>query len=178
MSSIDFIFQGAPTTSGAGAIPTPGTKLAPSIGLDVVNGVGYLSAGAGWVPQVPATVAKFDAVAQSAAIAATTLYAVPSHLAGQYRVSFDAKVTTVDGTSSTLGPFQIKYTDIDTIVVQTPPGVANVTQNALNTTQAAISGSLVANCTASTNLQFVMGYTSNTPGQMIYNLHIRVDYLG
>src|SRR5712664_2704272 len=41
-----------------------------------------------------------DLTAQTAAITTTTLYAVPASGAGQYRVGWNAKVTTVAGTSS------------------------------------------------------------------------------
>lgn len=174
MSAINFVFQGAPS-----GIVSPGSKLYPALGLDSAGNVLYVNTGSGWLPASD-TVAKVDLVTQSAAISATTAYAVPANAAGLYSVSFTAKVTTVDGVSSTLGPFQYKYTDLDDSVVVTAPvaAITNITQSTTNTTQAMLSNTFVVNAKASTNIQYVMGYTSNTPGQMIYSLHIRIAYLG
>ena len=129
---------------------------------------------------ISAIVAKSNLTAQSAAITATTIYAVPSGGAGLYEINWSATVTTVDGSSSTLGGstgLQAKYTDVnDSVVKTTNPTTATI--SAGNTTGTSIGGSVVAYCKASTNLQYIFGYTSNTPGQMIYDLNIYVKYLG
>lgn len=117
-----------------------------------------------------------DLTAQGAAISATTLLATSTN-GGMFRIDWVSSVTTVDGTSSTLGGstgFQIIYTDGDDSVVKTTP--VSVT-SAANTTGTSIGGSIVVNAKNSTNIQYQMGYTSNTPGQMKYNLHIRFTKL-
>lgn len=123
---------------------------------------------------------KSNLTAQSAAITATTIYAVPANMGGEYRITWSASITTADGVSSTLGGatgFQAKYTNLNDSVVKTSnPTTANI--SAGNTTATTIGGVVTAYCKESTNLQYLFGYTSNTPGQMIYDLNIYVEYLG
>jgi hypothetical protein len=129
--------------------------------------------------------ASADLALQSAAIGATTVYTAPA--SGQYRVSWNAKVTTADGTSSTLGGangFQVTYTDADDSVVVTTPawwgsgnnGAAPSSASA-DTAQAWAGGSAVVNAGTGTDIQYSFDYTSNTPGQMVYSLHVRVEKL-
>lgn len=124
---------------------------------------------------VPAEYAQANLTGQTAAIAATTLYAVPAD--GLYRVSYAAKLTTVGSVSSVLGGvngFQVIYTDADdSVVVTTPAGpVVN-----LNTTQAQVSGVIVVNAKAGSNLQFSFGYTSVNASEMTYALHVKLEAL-
>ena len=126
---------------------------------------------------VPSEYATVDLTAQNAAISATTIYAVPSTGVGMYRACYVAKVTTVDGASSVLGGtngFQIIYTDsTDSVVVTT---AASTTSN-LNTTQAQVNGCITVYAKASTNIQYSFDYTSGTPGDMLYNLHVKLEAL-
>jgi hypothetical protein len=46
-----------------------------------------------------------------------------------------------------------------------------------NTTATSISGSLIAFCKLSTNLQYSFGYTSVGGTPMAYNLHVKVEAL-
>lgn len=115
----------------------------------------------------------------SAAIAATTLYAVPSSGAGLYRVSFVAKITQAASTSSVLGGtngFQVKYTDPDGVVVTTG-AIQNLSGDALslNSTQAVYCGVCIVNAKASTNIQYLMDYTSVGVTVMKHNLRIVVE---
>lgn len=132
---------------------------------------------------VPAEYATVDLTAQTAAIAATTLYAVPAAGAGMYRISWVATVTTAGSVSSVLGGtngFQILYTDKDDSVVKTMPGtvVAGVDTNSTNSTSTGtISGCFVVSAKASTNIQYQMDYTSNAANSMAYNLHIKLEAL-
>jgi hypothetical protein len=129
---------------------------------------------------LPGLVAKSNLTAQAAAITATTIWAVPAGLGGMYEVSWSATVTTADGVSSTLGGaagFQLKYTNLNDSVVKTT-NPTTVTVSAGNTTGTSIGGVFTAYCKASTNLQYLFGYTSNTPGQMIYDLNIYVKFIG
>lgn len=133
---------------------------------------------------VPTEYATVDLTAQGAAIAATTVYAVPAGGAGMYRVSFVAKVTQVATTSSVLGGtngFQVVYTDQDdSVVVTTPAGHlfnSTTASLALNTTQAVYSGVIIVNAKLSTNIQYSIDYTSVGGTPMQYNLHIKVEAL-
>jgi hypothetical protein len=76
--------------------------------------------------------ASVNLTAQTAAIGTTTLYAVPASGAGQYRLSWNSKVTTAAGVSSTLGPLTITYTDPDN-VVQTITAGAQTSAGAIAT---------------------------------------------
>ena len=129
------------------------------------------------IPQSPA---KINLVTQSAAISATTIFAVPSTAPGLYRVTWSATITTADGVSSSLGGttgFQLKYTNGSDSVVKTTNPTTSVV-SAGNTTGTSIGGVVVAECKGGTNLQYLFGYTSNTPGQMIFDLNASVEYLG
>lgn len=140
--------------------------------VSMMNGISTVSNG------VPVEYAKSDLTAQSAAIAATTLYAVPSTGAGMYRVSWVATITTAASTSSVLGGtngFQLKYTDPTDSVVKTT--AAPIITSAANTTGTSISGVLVAYCKASTNLQYTMDYTSVGGTSMVYDMNIKVEAL-
>lgn len=123
-------------------------------------------------------VAQVDLVTQSAAITATTLYAVPAGCSGIYKVDWVATVTRAATTSSVLGGtngFQVDYTDADDSVVKTTPGTvtAGVGNNATNSTATGtITGSYTVFAKASTNIQYLMGYTSVGATSMQYNLHI------
>jgi hypothetical protein len=134
---------------------------------------------------VPAEVAHINLTGQGAAIpTGTSLYATrnASYGAGQYRIAWDAKVTTAATTSSTLGGtagMQITYTDADdgVTVSNTPCGVYNSTAAALNTTQAQISGACMVNAKQNTNIQYGFGYTSSGTTLMQYSLHVKVEQL-
>jgi len=163
-------FTGGPITS-SGTITATGTAMA--IGGTVVDATPFavLSVdGSGNLQNflLPAV----DLTGQTAAITATTMYTTVT--AGLYRVSYVAKVTTVAGTSSTLGGFQVTYTDAtDSVVTTTVAG----TTSTLNTTQAQVSGVVVVYASAATAIQYLMGYASNSAAQMTYTLHIKVEAL-
>lgn len=122
-------------------------------------------------------VASSDLTAQSAAITATTLYAVP--IDGLFQVSWIATITTAGDVSSVLGGaagFQLKFTDpVDSVVKTSNP--TTITSSAGNTTATTISGTFNAYCKGGTNLQYLFGYTSVNAGVMVYDLHIRVTAL-
>ena len=124
---------------------------------------------------VPAEYAVSDLTAQSAAITATTLYATTA--TGMYRVSWSATITTADGVSSVLGGaggFQVLYTSPTDSVVKTTVSGNSVT-SAANTTGTAVGGCEVVYAKTGTNIQFQYGYTSATPGQMVFEIHIKVE---
>lgn len=119
-------------------------------------------------------------VTQSAAKAATTLWAVPSGYTGTVRVSFVAKVTRAATTSSTLGGangFRLSYTDQADSVAVTTGNISNDSGATLagNTTQIMYSGSFICRPKASTNLQYTFDYTSVGATAMQYSLHITAE---
>lgn len=129
---------------------------------------------------VSSVYATVNLTAQVAAITATTAYAVPASGVGQYRISFVAKVTTAATTSSVLGGtagFQIKYTDADDSVVVTTGALSNISGSVLNTntTQNTYAGTIMVNVKASSNIQYLMDYTSVGLTAMQYNLHIIIE---
>lgn len=137
----------------------------------------------GWGALSP-RVKSVNLTGQLATIGSTLAYAVPTNGAGQYRVSWSAKVTLVDSTSLVLGGtngFRIGYTDNDdSVVVTTPPwwGAGNngtaPTSATINSTQNQISGVLVLNVKASTNINYLFDFTSGS-GNGTYSLHIRIE---
>lgn len=136
---------------------------------------------------LPHQVATVDLTAQGAAIGATTIYAVPASGAGRYRITFIATVTRAATTSSTLGGtagYQVIYTDNDDSVVKTTAAAgapaAGTNQaysqtNQGNSTASTITGVILVNAKASTNIQHSIGYTSAGATSMQYNLHVIVE---
>lgn len=129
------------------------------------------------IADAPLKVQK-EYTAQAAPISADTVYSVPTGKSGLYRVSWAAKITTVDSTSSTLGGaggFQVTYTDADDSVSLTPLAVPNATATG-NTTATQLSGSVEVNAKAGSDIQVSFGFTAGT-GDMRYSLHVRVEAL-
>jgi hypothetical protein len=125
-----------------------------------------------------------DLTAQTGALSAQALFTTLSNGAGQYRITWTAKVTTADSVTSTLGGttgLRVTYTDADDAVSVTTPawwGGGNngtaPTSASLNTTQTQLSGEITVNAAASSSMTFAFGYTAATPN-MQYSLHIRVE---
>jgi hypothetical protein len=118
--------------------------------------------------------------AQSAAITATTIYAIPAAKGGMYKITWVATVTTAGSTSSALGGttgLQIIFTNGngDGVVKTSTPTTATV--SATNTTADTISGTVVGYCAASTNLQYAFGYSSVGVTPMVYDLALYVEAL-
>lgn len=133
---------------------------------------------------LPAEYAQVDLTAQSTGIPVTKMYEVPAAKGGMYRVCFSSKETRAATVSSFLGGargFQLVYTDNDdSVLVTTPATVRHNTTSAnlaLNTKQAQESGCLIINAKASTNIQYMYGYTSRGRTAMQFNLHIKLEAL-
>jgi hypothetical protein len=151
------------------AVGTPLSKYGSTI--TEYNGINTVSKG------VPAEYAVSDLTAQTAAITATTIYAVPASGVGMYRVSWSAAITTA-GTTSSLGGtngFQVLYTSPTDSVVKTTVADTEDTSSA-NTTGTAVGGSKIVYAKASTNIQYTFDYSS-TGTAMAYELHIKVEAL-
>jgi len=176
-------WQIAASGSAVATVNNTSFELAQNLIFDagklITQYAGIATTGAG----VPAEFAAVDLAAQTAAISPTTLYAVPAASAGQYRVTWNAKVTTVAGASSTLGPLTIVYTDPDSVVqtITAPASIAAgtiATSSTVNTTATVLLGMpLLLNCKAVTNITYAMAYASNLANVMAYNLHIKLEAL-
>ena len=137
---------------------------------------------------IPAEYAAVDALAQTAAITTTTLYAVPSavSLPRLFRLSWSAKIVTAATTgasTSTLGALTIVYTDHDGVAVTLTCGAmiaagSIATTSTANTTGTVLMGiPLILNCQQSSNITYAFAYASNTAAQMAYDLHVRLEAL-
>lgn len=184
LASFAFKYVGAGSTSNAFEVyfhsdPNPVVSFEQNTGILTAgkftqyNSIATISNG------VPSELATVDLTAQSAAIGATTIYAVPASGVGMYRVSWVADITTAATTSSVLGGaagFQVRFTSPTDSVVKTD-SPTNINSSATNTTGTSVSGVEVVYCKASTNLQYLFGYTSVGVTAMVYELHIKVEAL-
>lgn len=115
---------------------------------------------------------------QTASIAATSCYTTTAD--GYYAIYWNAAITTPATTgaaTSTLGHFQIQYTNVADNVVKTTPTQNNVTASAANATTgtgSGIGGVITVYAKSGTNIKYIMGYSSNTAAQMQYSLDITV----
>jgi len=127
---------------------------------------------------VPITQAAVALTAQTASIGTTTLFAVVT--AGEYLLTWNSKVTTAAGVSSTLGPLTIVYTDPDSVVqtitaaAQIAAGTIATSSTGNSTTTVLLGIPLLLNCKASTNITYAMAYASNAASAMNYNLNIKL----
>ena len=152
------------------------TLTTPTLAGVVPNYDSFTTVGAGLVPLV----ATADLVAQTAAIGTTTLFTAGPAGGGQYFLTWNAKVTTAAGTSSTLGPLTITYIDPDGVTQTLTAGAfglggAVATSNTGNNTTAVLLGTpYLLNVKSSTSVTYSMGYASNPASAMAYNLHIKL----
>jgi hypothetical protein len=127
-------------------------------------------------------VASVNLGGQNAAIAATTLYAVPASAGGLYRASVKLTLTTV-GTGGIIIP-KLNWTNSAGAVASNSPGVA---ANAAVASEADMlmqgSGITISTCGAtmdvapSTNIQYSVVFSGVT-GTPVYNLKARLEFLG
>ena len=131
----------------------------------------------------PSEYAGVDLTAQTASIGSTTLYSVPTTASGEYRISWNTKVTTAAGTSSSVS-LTISYTDPDGVAVSfTAAGVnssgaiATTPANSTTSTGVLIGVPLTLNCKGGTTISYATTYASNAASAMNYSLHIRMEAL-
>jgi hypothetical protein len=130
----------------------------------------------------PQEVATVDLTAQTAAVGTTTLYAVPSTGQGQYRLSWNAKVTTAAGTFLDLGRAHHRLHRPGwrgRRLITAPATIAAgtiATTSAGNTTGTVLIGMpLLLNAKLSTNITYAFAYASNAANAMNYNLHLKLE---
>lgn len=127
---------------------------------------------------MPSIIELDSYVAQTGAQAYTTLYTADED--GFFRITFTAKVTQQASSSSILGPFTYKFTEVDDAIVTTaPPGnTNNINQtNANSTSTGYLSGTYIVHAKSGTNIQYAFGYTSSGATAMQYNLHVLLEKL-
>jgi len=191
-SSADTIIQVAGGQIAFANLPTPlgnGSQIYVS---DATNTNPIRSGGTGtlalrlngaWSGAGSPEVVAVDLTNQQATITTTTLYAVPATGAGQYRLNWDSKITVVAGSSSTLGPLTIVYTDPDGVAQTITCGAqlntgAIATSSAGNLTTTVLLGlPILLNCKASTNITYAFTYASNAATVMRYNLHLQLELM-
>lgn len=125
-------------------------------------------------------VATFTATAQGANIGATTLFTVPTNVAGTYRFSCYTVVTRAATTSSTLPACNLIFTDADTSVAQTIAMTTSPTGNTLGLVSGVPNTEVqMFQAKAGTVIQFsTSGYASVGATSMQYSVRIKVEYLG
>jgi hypothetical protein len=126
-------------------------------------------------------VGQFHSASLSAALSTTTVFTTIQP--GIYRVTWYCKKIANDGAASTSGALTLAWTEVDSTAMSytcpafIPAGTV-ATQNA--TDSATITGTMIGvplmiNCAAATAITVAMAYSSGTPGNMKYNLHVHVE---
>lgn len=126
-------------------------------------------------------VGQFHSAQLSAALGTTTVYTTVQP--GIYRLTWYCKKVAADGAASTSGALTVAYTEVDgTSMTITAPATISAgtiaTQNATDsatTTGVLIGLPIMINCQAATAITVAMAYSSTTPGNMKYNLHVNVE---
>lgn len=167
-------------TPGINAMLLDGASLGMQLFGGITRYLGIPTVNGG----IPSEIAAADLIAQTAAITTAPLYAVPVGKAGQYRLTWNAKITTAATTgaaTSTLGPLTIVYTDPDGIAITlTAAAIISAgtvaTSSTANTTSTVLVGiPQILNCKASTAITYAFAYASNTAAQMTFNLHLALE---
>lgn len=131
-------------------------------------------------------VSTVNLTAQTAAIAATDLITggVGAGQGGRYRINWYAKVTTAAGTSSTLGPLTITFTDPDGVAqsitagAQIAAGTIATTSTGNTTTTVLLGLPTMFNVKGGASFQYAFGYASVAAAAMNYSLTIALEFLG
>jgi hypothetical protein len=166
-------YAGSSGTTPEFSVSSAGTvALAGTIGT--YNGVTTVNQGVAPILAAPAR-----RTSQTAAQSAVNI--VASALAGMYRISYCASITTASDISSVLGGangFAVTFTDPQDSVAKTSNPTTPMI-SAANTTGTTVSGALYAYAKAGTAITYNFGYTdSHTTTAMAYNIAVYAEYLG
>lgn len=127
--------------------------------------------------QLPIQVAAANATGQSADIATTLLYTVPTGQGGMYRVSEYGVVTTGAGTSSALPNLYVSFTDADTSAPVN--GLWTTGNQTGNYVGATVNGAAIINAKAGTSIYYgSVNYASSGTPSMQYAAHIKLEFVG
>lgn len=172
--------SGAPTTdtldiTSSGSVAAAGQRAVrvPNLGiigkLTSYNGSNTTNNG------VPVELFSLALTAQSAAQTNTAFFTVPAD--GQYRISFNSKVTQVATASSTLGGaggFTVTYTDqFDATANCVATSLGGT--NAGNALTSVTSGSVLINAKAGSAVTVSYGYTSSGATAMKYYIQVLAE---
>lgn len=117
----------------------------------------------------------------TAALSTTTIFTTKEP--GLYRLTWYCKKVAADGAASTTGPLTVAYTEVDTtavslsapaIVVAGTVATTNATDSATQT-GVLLGLPIMLNCAAASVVSIAMAYSSTTPGNMKYNLHVTLE---
>lgn len=174
----NFVATQLTSNVATGTAPLVVTSTTPVANLTVQRG----AAASGASGTAEAVVNTVDLTAQNASITTTNINS-GTLAAGQYIVTWYAKVTTAAGVSSTLGPLTLGWTDPDAVglaitATAATAGGGTATSSTGNTTTTVLLGiPVLLNVKASTNVTYAMAYASNAANAMQYNLHIKLEAL-
>lgn len=170
MSLLNQVFQGNPNVLGVTA--AGGTTVAPNLAIDTVDGVIFLSAGAGWVP-LTGVAQKAVATAQAANNANVLTFTAPS--TGIYEIAL-YEVSTNTPTGATLPAMTATFTD-DAAAVSVTETIASV--GSVSAAGVTNSGILLANVTAGGTIVIATSsYAAGTGTALQYTIKARVSYRG
>lgn len=127
---------------------------------------------------IPSIIEIDDYPPQTGSIGYTTLYTADED--GFYRITYTAKVTTAATSTSVMGPFTYRFTEVDDAVVTTAPSgnTNHVNQtNTNNTSTGYISGCYTVHAKSGSAIQYAMGYSSSGATAMQYTLHVILEKL-
>ncbi len=156
---------------------SPWTQSSPPVSTNSWEQGEYLSGDAyRWLSQLvtvtasaPSAYPKVSVSAQSAAIGVTNI-PLPALSAGDYSVAYYARVTTVDGVSSSL-TVSLGWTESAVSLAFTG---AAITTDTVTSVQ---SGVVIVRSDGGTPITYSTAYASNTPGKMRYRLDVVVSQL-
>jgi hypothetical protein len=149
---------------------------------------GCSTAGNVWSPASNACVASgnppvatLTLTNQSANVASTPLYSVPTGKAGWYMVTYQAVITQAATTSSTLPSGLLLWTDLDTAVSANGPLGTTSTLNTVGLNSAQLGTSAIKPFTVKDGTTINVGtlnYASSGATPMLYAVHYSLYYLG
>ncbi len=140
------------------------------------------SAASGVAGTAEAVVNTVDLTTQAAAITTTNINS-GTLSAGQYRVTWYAKVTQAATSTSTLGALTLGWTDADstslaiTATATVAAGGTATSTGGNSTTTLLLGVPVLLNVKASTNVTYAFAYASSGATSMQYELHIKLEAL-
>ncbi len=165
MGLLNQVFQGNPTTLGT--IAAGGSKIAPNVGIDTVNGALYESVGNGWQPL--ADVLAKSVISNQTAATQANLLTYNVSVSGLYRV--DAVTIEATATTGTLPSVSAAYTDAELGTANTSQVVASGAGGGQGDS---LSGSTIVNAQAGTTIVL----SSAGALTLTYNIKTRIEFLG
>ncbi len=166
--AFDSIFQGAPSAVAAGNTPQYA-----ALGVDTVNNVLYISAGAGWVPVGGGSVSAATAAAQVANNANVLTFTVPQ--SGLYSIT-GYEVSTNTPTAATLPSITAVYTDVATAGSVTATVVAS--KASVSAAGSTNSGTITVNAVGGTTIVIATAsYAAGSGTALAYTVKANISFI-